>query len=698
MINNGIEDILIGSGYNSKKKKKGKGGFILFILLILAIVVGVLYWYFSNPTVSYKVMFIENISKANASKLLEKNIYSTLYKRIFAENYELDTKVNLTTDIENEDVNELDFTKFNLEVSSFSDMEKLKVYSEGILSYSGNEIFRLNGLLTEDAVALQTNEISEKYIGANFNKFKDVFGIEVDNKKITEIIKTENLDFSEEEKEKYSKKYFEMIFNNIPEEKFSVQENIAIENALQDVAVTNYSLSLNQEELNSLIIKVLTELKEDEDLLNKFIISKNLNTVEEVINNTEVVEGEVVKENSIEFYEEQTTTQETVEQNSQETTEETTFQPVTSTVTLTPVGTITPIKEESEEKEDKKEEPILSVSAEPEIQTTNIEELIGVEKTIEDYLKEILLGKKVNATTKILQDEIEKLIKEVEKYEGNGLKVNVFASKDRIEKINIVLPNYNIVEIELFNDEDTKEYEGNYLKLTYLHEKENAEDTSEKTDGFSLEIKKSQSNASASIIAEYSFIQDEKINKKIKIDSKIEGSASSKEVKNDVIITIATNENETQIVTENSLRFTDVAGIPELNQDNCIYLDSLPEEERKTQINDITTKLTNLYTTKKDNLNFIDTNTYSSTTLENNANKNTKTVTREEAKNALISKVGNMMQEAIDNNKELTIQDLENLKIDGYKVSSAVTAEAALIVVDVYKFSIDTTFTLTDIE
>ena len=44
----------------------------------------------------------------------------------------------------------------------------------------------------------------------------------------------------------------EIIFNNIPEEKFSVQENIAIENALQDVAVTNYSLSLNQEELNSL--------------------------------------------------------------------------------------------------------------------------------------------------------------------------------------------------------------------------------------------------------------------------------------------------------------------------------------------------------------------------------------------------------------------------------------------------------------
>ena len=45
-----------------------------------------------------------------------------------------------------------------------------------------------------------------------------------------------------------------------------------------------------------------------------------------------------------------------------------------------------------------------------------------------------------------------------------------------------------------------------------------------------------------------------------------------------------------------------------------------------------------------------------------------------------------------------TIQNLKDLKIDGYKVSSAVTAEKALIVVDVYKFSIDTEFLLTDVE
>ena len=126
----------------------------------------------------------------------------------------------------------------------------------------------------------------------------------------------------------------------------------------------------------------------------------------------------------------------------------------------------------------------------------------------------------------------------------------------------------------------------------------------------------------------------------------------------------------------------------------------MPEQERQAMIEDIKIRVSDLYTSKKENLKFIDTNTYSSTTLENqttNLNQ-TSTVTREEAKNALINKVGIMMQDAINKNEEFTIQNLTDLKIDGYKVSSAVTQDSALIVVDVYKFNIDTNFTLTDVE
>ena len=64
----------------------------------------------------------------------------------------------------------------------------------------------------------------------------------------------------------------------------------------------------------------------------------------------------------------------------------------------------------------------------------------------------------------------------------------------------------------------------------------------------------------------------------------------------------------------------------------------------------------------------------------------------------MINKIVEMMDAAIANGEEFTIQNLVDLKIDGYKVSAAVTSENALIVVDVYKFNIDTGFVLTDVE
>ena len=54
------------------------------------------------------------------------------------------------------------------------------------------------------------------------------------------------------------------------------------------------------------------------------------------------------------------------------------------------------------------------------------------------------------------------------------------------------------------------------------------------------------------------------------------------------------------------------------------------------------------------------------------------------------------MWEAQEKNEEFTIQNLKNLQIDGYNVSSTVTGDVAKIVVDVYSFTIDSNFTLTD--
>ena len=50
---------------------------------------------------------------------------------------------------------------------------------------------------------------------------------------------------------------------------------------------------------------------------------------------------------------------------------------------------------------------------------------------------------------------------------------------------------------------------------------------------------------------------------------------------------------------------------------------------------------------------------------ELNINASSIPLDKEDAKNALITRVSNMMQEAIDNNQEFTIKNLENLTIEG---------------------------------
>lgn len=716
MNNGGIEDILIGGGYNTKKKK-GKGIKILFFFLMLILIAFLgAYWYFMNQTVSAKELFIQNISKNNVKEFLQGNVYTNIYDRLLAENSEINSCINLTTEVENTELKDIDFTKFILEISNLNDVQNSKTYSEATLNYSGNEVWDLKLLSTDSGIAVFSTDVYDKYVGIHYDKIKEVFGINIDVEKIKELSKLDKINFSEEESNEYLKKYCDIIFSNISEDKFSVQENIAIKGATENVAVTNYSLNLSQEDLNGLIIKVLEEIKNDEELIEKIVVTSNTSNVQITVkenNSDEVISENIVpetenQENVIEEVEQENIQegQENQEDNSEDTInnasentvenivedaqENTTIESNIPVITINPVGTVSDLEvEENAEK-----------ITTQEIETTDINELMELEteKNIEDYLINILLGRRVDTTVKDFQEMIDNLITEVEKLEGNGLTINVYASEEKIEKATIILPNTNKIELEFPENSDSS----NSIKVTYLYSESITDEETENTDkeennksnGFSLEITKTQTNASTKYVAEYNFIENESINKKIKLDIKTDGAATSKEIKNDIVITVSTSESEIQVAIDNDIKFTDSAfEISELNDENCLFLDSL-NEERDSTIEDLKNRITTLYTNKKENLNFIDTNTYSSTKLEN-ASSN---VTREEAKNALITKVGNMMQEAIDRNEEFTIKNLENLKIDGYEVSSNVTEQSAIIVVDVYTFNIDTSFVLTDVE
>ena len=246
MINGGIEDILISRDYNTKKKK-GKGFFVIFfiLLLILGALIGA-YWYFSRENVSSKELFVQNISKVNVNKLLKNEIYTNIFNKIQSESSEILSSVNFTTDLEKEELQDIDITKFKLDVSNLNDIPNKKNYNEAVLNYSGNEIFKANLVTAENEVAISSSEILDKYVGLHLDKIEEVFGIEINFDDINGLKNAENISFTEEELNEIFKNYSKLILDNIPEEKFELQENIAIQNATEDVAVTNYYLSLNQ--------------------------------------------------------------------------------------------------------------------------------------------------------------------------------------------------------------------------------------------------------------------------------------------------------------------------------------------------------------------------------------------------------------------------------------------------------------------
>lgn len=735
MNNSGIEDILIGANNNSGKKK-GKKGIIIVFFILLLILLGMIgaYWYYSNKVVSQKEVFVKHMSNTNIQKILDNNVYTEIYNRLLNENSKTTSSINFSTNLESEELENIDVSKFVLELTNSNDVQNSKSYNELGISYSGNEVLKVKLLSTENEIAVASDDIVNQYVGVHYDKLQDILGIKFDYKKVVDFKNTENIDLQEDEKNEYIKKYLEKTIENIPEEKFSTQENIVIEKDSESVDVTSHTLTLSQDEFNNLLISLLEDLKDDKELLEKLVTNESAS--ESVISedNDNNRRSEMIEEN-----ENQEINEEDVENSNlenQELNNENEDESINNEIDENFDNTIIEdeninqeeVLNENQEVIDNQEEnaqnqdssnstitinPISSIEDESNV-------ILDLDKNVVDYLSNyfvrIMLGKKLDTTVEELQENIDEFIEKIQKCEGNGLIVTLYASEEKTEKITITLPNENTIDLEFIKNTD----EENNLKLTYLYKGnesifsinnedivtysadeqiENSDNSAEDetTNGFSLEIDKVQNDANTTVKAIYSFIEDKKINKKINLNLQTNGTNTSSKYENDFVITISTNEGENKVVIDNSINFGVSPEIEDLTEENCLFLETLSEEELNQTIQSIKDKIIEVYNDKKENLNFLDTNIHSST-IKQNLDVVSSNITIDEAREALITKVSTMMQEAIDKNEEFTIQNLADLTIDGYEVSSNITEDAAVIVVDIYTFNIDSNFILTDVE
>lgn len=679
MKDNGIEDILIDNNYDSKKKKNKKGIIIAFFLLL--IILGGLcfaYWYFTRPTTTAKQLFFNQLSNTNVKNVLEINSYKEILSKLIDESSEITSKINFSTTIENENLEGLDVSKFVLDLSNMNDVETKKNYSELDINYSGNEVLKVKMLANKDAFAIASDEIVNKYVGFRYNTIKE------ENSKanlINEIYRAQGIDIKEEQKQTFINKYFNKIYENIAEEKFSYQDNYVLDGSTSTDVVA-YTLKLNQEELKNLLKNLLTELKNDDELLEQLIeepknsLQTEENNSQENLNNEENMENDTISEsNDGENQNSEENISETNEQNNEE------FE-TTERISLDPVS------------------------------SENIEN----EEDLAIEILKILFGKKANITLEDFKNTIDELINKIDNLEGNGIIFNIYASELGTEKINIILPNESSFDIELKNKSDS----GAYLKVTYLYKgdnnifaflKENSKNVysqedpliveeteqidSSKNSGYSIEINRSNQEASNRVKLTFSFINSEEINKKISLETNLEGNENSKNLKLDNIMIFTTENGETTITSESNIKFKNIEDIENINQENTLFLEDLSQEDYDITVQAIKDKISQVYNEKKEKFNFLDANIGNSV-IEQNLEESSSEDNKNIVKEALQKRIDELRNEAIANGIEFNLQSLENLQIDGYEVASTINENMAVVVIDIYTFNIDKDFNITE--
>lgn len=73
------------------------------------------------------------------------------------------------------------------------------------------------------------------------------------------------------------------------------------------------------------------------------------------------------------------------------------------------------------------------------------------------------------------------------------------------------------------------------------------------------------------------------------------------------------------------------------------------------------------------------------------------TITKDMARTLIINRVSELMGEAAGRGEEANLGILTNLRIEGYNVSSSVSQDEALIILNGHEFIIDSTFTIIDV-
>lgn len=712
-----VEDVLIGPN-RPVTKKKSKAPVILtifFILILIAGGVGAYYYYTNYVLEKPKAKFFRYLATNNFSELLNNEVYNSIEEKALNQTNHSNLTVTATSNLNN--LSDIDISKFNIQLNQMLDNSQNRKYAELKVDYAGNDLISVKGIKDGKSVGIASDEIADKYLGCSEENISQtinrILGIQTDTSTIEngiQALKTEKVDLDEAYKKEKANEYAKIIENTFKEDQFTEKQNILITTDENNTLTANsYELKTSLTELNSLYSELLKKLRNDEEFLSKICmedlnkVSSDTNTIQTDISNTLDVQN--------------------------------------TNIDISPIGENTVLNETEN----------TSTDFETSFESTSDDEEDD-EEIFSILLNTCLLGKKTDKTVEELQKIIDKEVTKVEnsKIKDEEVKISIYVTDEKLKKIAVKSDSIN-TEIETLSEDNkekikitmlgvkdestlTNKIEENLLPSNVVQEDNtiNTEVDIQNTDiednslentnavgfsaidsntiaqtstnsddasknGYTIKIEKNKTDMSTKISAEIGIVNNLEINTKLAIDLTTNGTTSSKEIKNEAIITYTNQEGQTIANINYNINFENATvEIPELTEENCLFLDTLNDEDLSNIMQQIMDRISVVMSEKNAKLNLIDQNNNSSVVEQGNTQNTTDVQAKEEAKQKLIEVISNMMGEAQTRGETFTLTNLANLQIEGYNVTVNITGNIAVITVNGYVFDLDSDFNLSE--
>lgn len=252
---------------------------VIALLIIAASTMGILYFttdLFKSP----EQLFYRHLSKS--SGLLGATSYTDVLEEIQKQQEKtLEVAGEITAKITTEDESVKDIAQAIEKGKITYNMKNLgkeqQMQGDFTLNYNNKDVITLNVLTNKEQTGIKIADLYDKYISIENNNIKALYtklGLDAEN--IPDKIETiNNSSLSETDKtaiKHIEQTYMSIIKETIPQESYSVQRNVTTKINNQEIKTNAYQLSLTQEQVKTLWIKLLEKLKTDDVTLD-FIVN-----------------------------------------------------------------------------------------------------------------------------------------------------------------------------------------------------------------------------------------------------------------------------------------------------------------------------------------------------------------------------------------------------------------------------------------